>query len=306
MASILAYSADESVTLTAQAAQKLLSSGNGDAALLFIALLRRHGAVQPRSLAGELRWDKSRIEAAEHALREMGLLVSDKETLPEPAEEPPEYQQSDILAALEQDTDYQRLSAEVERKLGKRLSTPDQKILLGLYDFLGFPPDVIYLLVNHCVDRIRKKYGEGRRPTLRQIEKEAYNWARRGIDTQLEALTYIKNYNERQAAMPAYMRALGLGDRSPVPSEEKYLAVWLDWGFPPETVAVACDKTVLKCHELKWPYCNGILKRWHESGIHTPEEVAAKDRPAPKKQPERQSADEEMQKYVQELHRNRG
>ena len=43
----------------------------------------------------------------------------------------------------------------------------------------------------------------------------------------------------------------------------------------------AYDKTVYKCHELKWPYCNGILKRWHEAGLHTPEEVAAGDRPAP-------------------------
>ena len=306
MASILAYSADESVTLTAQAAQKLLSSGNGDAALLYIALLRRHGAVQPRSLAGELRWDKGRIETAEHALREMGLLVSDRADVPEPADEPPDYQQADILAALEQDEDFQRLSAEVERKLGKRLSTPDQKILLSLYDFLGFPVDVIYLLVTHCVERLQRKYGEGRRPTMRQIEKEAYNWARRGIDTQLEALMYIKRYNDHLAAMPAYMRALGLGDRSPVPSEEKYLTAWLDWGFPPETVALAYDKTVWKCHELKWPYCNGILKRWHEAGLHTVEEVEQRDRPrkAPDQQPPAETPQQNdnawMRRFIQQ------
>ena len=65
MASILIHTADESVTLTAQAVKRLLERGDGDAALLYLALLRHHGNVQPRSLAGELRWDKSRIEAAE-------------------------------------------------------------------------------------------------------------------------------------------------------------------------------------------------------------------------------------------------
>lgn len=74
-------------------------------------------------------------------------------------------------------------------------------------------------------------------------------------------MEYLKKYAERQGAIPPYMRALGLGDRLPVASEEKYLNAWQEMGFPPETVALAYDKTVLKCHELKWPYCNGILKR---------------------------------------------
>ena len=65
MASILIHTADESVTLTAQTVKRLLDRGDGDAALLYLALLRHHGTVQPRSLAGELRWEKSRIEAAE-------------------------------------------------------------------------------------------------------------------------------------------------------------------------------------------------------------------------------------------------
>ena len=77
------------------------------------------------------------------------------------------------------------------------------------------------------------------------------------------------------------MRALGLGERAPSPSEEKYLTAWQEMGFAPEAVALAADKTILKCHELKWPYCNGILKRWHEAGLHTPEEIQSGDRPAP-------------------------
>jgi DnaD/phage-associated family protein len=126
-----------------------------------------------------------------------------------------------------------------------------------------------------------------------------------GIESQKAAAEYLKKYAQRQETVPLYMRALGLGDRMPVASEEKFLASWQEMGFPPETVAIAYDKTVLKCHELKWPYCNGILKRWHESGLHTPEEVQSGDKPAAAKPTVERTGGDELRKYVQDLHRDR-
>ena len=127
-----------------------------------------------------------------------------------------------------------------------------------------------------------------------------------GIDTQAAAAAYLKKYGERQEALPQYMRALQLGDRLPSASEEKYLISWQEMGFSPEAVALAYDKTVLKCHELKWPYCNGILKRWHEAGLHTIEEIRAGDRPAARGQEQQVRSGDELRKYVQDLHRDRG
>ena len=147
MASILIHTADESVTLTAQTVKRLLDRGDGDAALLYLALLRHHGTVQPRSLAGELRWEKSRIEAAEQALRDLRLLAPAAEEIPEPADEKPSYQRDDIARRLESSEEFRLLTAEVEKKLGKRLTTPDVGVLLGLNDYLGLPADVIFLLV---------------------------------------------------------------------------------------------------------------------------------------------------------------
>ena len=303
MPSVLVHSGDESLTISPAVAKRLVEKGNGDAALLYIALLRRHGSVPPRSLAGELRWEKGRIEGAEQALRELGLLAPAE--LPEPADEKPEYQPTDILEKLDKSEEFRMLTAQVERRLGKKLTTPDISTLLGLYDYLGLPADIIFLLVCHCCERIARRCGEGRRPTLRQIEKEGYAWSRMGIDTQAAAAAYLKQYAQRQGMYPAYMRALNLGDRLPVASEEKYLAAWQEWGFPPETVALAYDKTVLKCHELKWPYCNGILKRWHEAGLHTVEEVEQRDRPRkpspPPAEPQQQSSDNAwMRRFIQQ------
>ena len=306
MPSCLVHTGDESVTLSAATVKRLLDRGDGDAALLYLALLRRQGTVPPRSLAGELRWDRGRIEAAETALRELGL-VAPAETPPAPAEERPVYQRADVAERLEHSKAFQALTRQVEVKLGKKLTTPDVGILLGLTDYLGLPEGVVYLLVCHCVERVQRRFGEGRRPGMKQIEKEGYAWARMGIDTQSAADAYLRASARRQGALPQYMRALQLGDRYPAPSEEKYLLSWQEMGFPPEAVALAYDKTMLKCHELKWAYCNGILKRWHEAGLHTAEEIQAGDRPAARRAEGQLSGDtdREMRRYMQDLHRNR-
>ena len=304
MPSVLVHAPDDPVTLTAQAVKRLLDRGDGDAALLYLALLRRHGDTPPRSLAGELRWDRSRIEAAEAALRDLGL-IAPQSPPPEPADEPPSYRQDEVAGKLEESGEFRRLTAEVERKLGKRLTTTDLSVLLGLYDYLGLPADVIYLLVCHCAERTAARFGPGRRPTLRQIEREGYAWARRGIDTQAAAAEHLSRCARQLGALPGFMRALQLGDRLPSAGEEKYLLQWMEWGFSPEAAALAYDKTVLKCHEFKWSYCNGILRRWHEAGLHTLDEIEAGDkrpaRAADRAAPAAQKAGNAwMRKYIQQ------
>ena len=296
MPSCLVHTGDESVTLSAATVKRLLDRGDGDAALLYLCLLRADRGVTAQELQRRLKWSQLRLHAAETALQELGLIDRPPEQKPpEPAQERPVYTADDLTDLLTGDAGFRMLVPQTEEKLGKRLKTADLQILAGLYDDLGLPADVIYLLVCHCVTRSEERYGPGRRPTLRQIEKEGYHWAQRGLFDQESASQYLRDWNVRRSAMSRYMQVLGLGDRRPVESEERYIADWMDKGFPPETVALAYDKTVLKCHELKWPYCNGILKRWHEAGLHTPEEIERADKP-PAKQPTQSAGD--AWKYV--------
>lgn len=286
------------IVIPAQQADRLIGRGDGDAALLYLCLLRADRGVTAQELQRKLKWSQLRLHAAETALQELGLIDRPPEQKPpEPAQERPVYTADDLTDLLTGDAGFRMLVPQTEEKLGKRLKTADLQILAGLYDDLGLPADVIYLLVCHCVARSEERYGPGRRPTLRQIEKEGYHWAQRGLFDQESASRYLRDWNVRRSAMSRYMQVLGLGDRRPVESEERYITDWMDKGFPPETVALAYDKTVFYKKELNWRYLNGILRRWHENGWHTEEEVRQSDSRKPSRREEKKD-DSRMEKYM--------
>ena len=298
MAGYILRDGEKSVVLRADQIDRLLGRGDGDAALLYLCLLRNDGAIEPQRLMQSLRFSELRLRAAETALQELGLIDRPVQPQPqEPAQEPVAYTTEEVRRALEEDGEFRMLTDQTQNLLGKRLNTTDLKSLMNLYSAVGLPADVIFLLVSHCVDRTERRYGPGRRPTIHQIEKEGYHWAQRGLFDQESASQYLRDWNVRRSAMSRYMQVLGLGDRRPVESEERYIADWMDKGFPPETVALAYDKTVFYKKELNWRYLNGILRRWHENGWHTEEEVRQSDSRKPSRREEKKD-DSRMEKYM--------
>ena len=289
---VLHLTEEENIVLSAPVLRRLTGTKNADACLLYLCLKQNGDAMDEEKLRESLSWEKLRFDAAKAVLARAELIrLPEKEAgkeKPLPAEQPPQYTQEDVMRRMEGDEAFAQLLREVERRLGP-LSTASLKILLELNEYLGLPCDVIYLLVNDCIACKEERFGAGRRPTMREIEKEGYAWARRELFSVQAVDEYLKKEQRRRRLYPDYMAALQMPARTPSPGEEKYIKSWLEMGFPPETVAIAYDKTVLKCHEFKWPYCNGILKKWHEKDLHTPQEVqsetAATGQAAEKKTP---------------------
>lgn len=275
----------QNITLPVERVDALLKSGQGDAALLYLALQRFGRGVTEEELEKLLPISRLRIDAAEKTLQELGLLPRPTTPPPAPAEERPVYSAEDIAALLTDNEGFRLLIPQTEQQLGKKLRTADLQILAGLYDDMAMPADVIYLLVCHCVERAKRQWGEGRRPTLRQIEKEGYRWAQLGIYDQTAAAAYLKRWTERESRTGAYMQALCLPQRPPVESERRYILDWMEKGFPPETVAMAYERTVLYKKDLNWRYLNGILNRWHQSGWHTPQQIERGEKRKPSSAP---------------------
>ena len=261
------------LSMPGEAADRLLRLDDGDAALLYLHLMR--GAQ-----AGALNWTEERRRAAFNQLLRLGLARGEQypspSVKPEP-DSPPEYTTADLARQLEGDPIFSGLAREMERRLGKLLSTADLKTLYTLYDYLDLPAEVILLLTTWCIQEFQRKYGSERRPRMTQIRQEAFRWHRQGITTAEAAEAHLKKLAALNLRERELLPLLGIVGRVPEEGERKYLSAWVEQGFEDDALALAHEKTVMKKGAMDWRYMNGILRRWHEKGLHTAAAVAASD-----------------------------
>ena len=251
----------------------LLSAASPDAALLY--LYTRSGNDWKNAWA-ELRMSESRLGCAEATLRQLGLMLDDRVSHIAPGERP-SYSERDVLQAMDGDGDFRGLYGEVQRLLGRSLNTEELKILLGFVRYLGMTPELVSVLVCYCKDRARRK-GSLRNPSLRTIEKEAYAWAERGIESVEDAAAFIQKENVRNSRISRLMGLLQIHGRSLTGAEERYAKAWLDMDLSEELISMAYERTCLNTGGLNWAYMNKILQRWHDQGLRTAEDVRTGDR----------------------------
>lgn len=265
------------------ARDKLIAAHDGDTALLWLWLCRS-GVYNGDRAAEELCRTLGEMDRAYEKLCRMGLypITPDRKEAPStPAEELPQYTVNDVLRRSSEDGSFKAVLQEAERVLGRSLSSPDMKILFGIYDYLALPTEVIFVLLNYCTELYRQKYGPGRLPSMRSIEKEAYSWANNEILTLEQAEEFIEESRSRRSRAEEIKAALGIRGRELTPTERKYVFSWLDMGFSADALSVAYDRTVTNTGSLKWNYMNKIVSSWHQKGIHTVQEIEEKDRRTP-------------------------
>ena len=264
--------------------EKLIDAHDGDVALLYIWLSRR-GRFDADDAARELCRTSSEIAKAHEKLVRMKLGQAPAAAAAEiklpPVEELPEYTSEDVVRRSKEDSGFQAVIAQARNKLGRNLSTADMKTLFGIYDYLALPADVIFMLIGYCIDVFAEKYGPGRLPSMRSIEKEAYSWANKEIITIEQADEYIRASAQRRSRAGELKAAMGLGSRVLTPTERKYMTSWFDMGFDNEAILIAYDRTVTNTGALKWGYMNKIMLSWQEKGIRTAEDVRERDTRSP-------------------------
>ena len=263
----------ETVHIPKEDTQKLLLSGSGDAAMLYIYLKSGNDLS---SAAALLRLNDTRYSCAEATLRQLGLWQEMPARMLLGGEKP-QYTEQDVLRTMDTDPSFHRLYGEVQRRLGRTLTTEELKILLGFVRYLGLPEDVICVLVSFCQERARRR-GSLRNPSIRTIEKEAYAWAEQGIDTMEAAAAFIHRQNMYNSRLASLMRQLQIYGRNLTAAEEKYASQWLEMGFTDELIALAYERTCLNTGSLSWAYMHKILLRWKDAGYRTADDVHRGDR----------------------------
>lgn len=260
-------------------ADKLLSCSNLLCIKLYLYLLRAGKSVTLERTAEDLGAEVSEVKKAAKELKAMGLMgVAGKGTVP-PEQAIPEYEKSYIAKRSMMDELFVALQEQAAHCVGHSLSAQELNTLFGIYDHLGLPAEVIYMLMTFCMEEIQEKYGPGRLPTMRQLEKQAFVWANNEIMTMEMAELYIERHKRRKEDHGQIKRMLGIWDRALTKTETDFINDWLDKGFDLDAIAMAFDRTVTQVGSFKPAYMNKIIQNWHKKNLHTPAEIEAGDKP---------------------------
>jgi len=259
--------------------RRLIDSRDGSAALVYLYLAAHDGMLDDRAAMQALGMNDEQLAHALGVLSRLGLTETPEQMLDRP-DSLPEYTGDDVSLALSSDADFAGLLKFTETRLGRRLSTVDTQALLGIYSWMGLPADVICLLITSCIEEHKKKFGEGRRPTMRAIEKRAKLWCSLGLYTQEAAGVYLKQQEERGSRIASIARLLQIGGRALSATEQKYLEQWS--ALDDAMILKAYDITVVKTGALKWRYMDTILQSWQAKGFRSVADVEAGDAPAAK------------------------
>lgn len=140
--------------------------------------------------------------------------------------------------------------------VGRTLTASDMKTILYLSDVLRFSDDLIDYLIQYCVDRGKKDF--------RYMEKVAVSWAQQGITTPKQAQKAALKYDK---SVYAIMNELGKSS-APTSKELEYINRWTrEYGFSPDIIFEACERTVMAVDKHRFEYAEGILSSWRKENV---------------------------------------
>ena len=178
----------------------------------------------------------------------------------------PHYTSDELTLYCKEHTSIANLFTICEKHLGRLLSSTDQQVLYGLYDWLNLPLDLIEYLVQYCASNNHTH--------IRYIEKVALGWVDQGIKTVEDAkgqASITKKYR-------TILKALGMTSETITKHQKELLDKWLnDYAFDLKVILEACNRTVTYSSSPSLNYLGSILDKWHEKGIKSLEDIATLD-----------------------------
>lgn len=191
----------------------------------------------------------------------------------------PAYSGEVIAEKLKNDKRLAMLAEKASQLLGKLLSPSELSLILKLNDYEGLSPEVIILIIEHCVSNGQKG--------LRNIEKTAKNFSEMGIDTAGKAENYIKELGYRRSMEAKIASIIGAAGRPLTESEKKNIAVWSsEYKFSLDMIKKAYEITVDNTGKYSITYMSTILRSWFEKGFKTIEDADNEQKPRKKKKKE--------------------
>lgn len=173
--------------------------------------------------------------------------------------------QRDIALRISEEPELTLIYNEAQSILGT-FGYDTQALILMIYDYYGFPPEVIITLIQH-----QKCEGKA---SSSAIKSRAEDWAKRGIDTMEAVEKELLALDRVQSCFLNIRETAEITTDSPAPRIHKFLREWaVDYGCSDELI----------CHALNeankiFSDAGKLLKKWARSGITTPEQAQEKEK----------------------------
>ena len=226
--------------------------------------------------ARELGMTKAQVESACAFWRGAGIFVESVEKKKHIAADTSVYRNYDAATlsnAVEHNSDFSMVCKIASDKLEKMLTKNDISALFYLYDFVRIPAPIICGVIEFCCANGKK--------SIQYIFKKATALYEDGIDSYEKFELFLARVASVNSNIGRLRKLCGMGERALTAKEQKLFDCWFgEWGFPYETVELAYEKAVDATGKLSTNYMNGILRRWHEEGFVTVEDVQNGDKGA--------------------------
>ncbi len=172
-----------------------------------------------------------------------------------------------LLESQIEEAGLSQLTYMADTYLGKPLTPTELNTLFYFYDQLHFSVELIEFLIEYCVTNDKRN--------MRYIESVALSWYQKHITTVEEAKEQIQAHNKNYYSV---MRALGINNRSPIPSEAELIKKWLQtYNFELPIILEACKRTIQKTHQPSFAYADKILSSWYTAKVQTLDDIKTLD-----------------------------
>lgn len=160
---------------------------------------------------------------------------------------------------------------DIEKILGRTLSTKEMEMYLGWQKEFSFPSELILLLVEYCASKGKSDY--------RYIEKVALTWHDMNITTMAQAQNYIKQTEDKWVKIRKILSYLGIKNNDLMKPQEEMIDKWLTtYNFDLDVIKKACNICADRLNRADFKYIDGILTNWFNNNIKTLDDIAVKDK----------------------------
>lgn len=157
------------------------------------------------------------------------------------------------------------LMTEAQSILGRTFGFDVQSTLLMMYDTYGLKLEVIFTLLEFCV--------QSSNSSTAYIARMAKIWAERDINSLEQANEYIVQKQASDALFSELKLLTGISTPRPTTKQSNYLSAWLKMGFDAQMISLAFEETADRTGKISFNYMNKILENWSANGYKTPDDV---------------------------------